>query len=93
MSDVDRFDPRPLADLPCNVFVARVTDYLEGALDAEQVAIVEAHLEGCEGCTTVLEQWRTVIAMVGRLAERQVDEIDPQVRIALLDAFRRMTPS
>jgi anti-sigma factor RsiW len=79
-----------LPDLPCQEFVALVTDYLDGALDRGQVAVVDAHLASCDGCTTVLAQWRMVVELVGHLRERDVDEADPLVRTALMDAFRRI---
>ncbi len=82
-----------LPDLPCQEFVALVTDYLEGALEPGQVVIVEAHLVSCDGCTSVLAQWREVIALVGRLRPRDLDDVDPAVRAALLDTFHRLHPT
>jgi anti-sigma factor RsiW len=80
-------------DLPCNVFVELVTDYLDGALLVHQQALVEAHLAICAGCNTVLDQWRTVIALTGRLAEDDVDRVDPAVRRSLVDTFSRLHPA
>ena len=40
-----------------------VTDYLEGAMPAEDVARFEAHLAACPGCETYLEQVRTTVAV------------------------------
>jgi anti-sigma factor RsiW len=80
-------------DLPCQEFVALVTDYLEGALDSRQVVIVEAHLASCDGCTSVLAQWREIITLVGRLRPSDVDHADPVARAALLATFRRLRPT
>ena len=80
-------------DLPCNVFVELVTDYLDDALSLDQRALVEAHLAICVGCATVLDQWRTVIALTGRLADDELDRVDPVVRRSLLDAFSRLHPT
>jgi len=80
-------------DLPCNLFVELVTDYLDDALPADQRALVEEHLAICAGCATVLDQWRTVIALTGRLAEEEVDRVDPDVRRELVDAFQRLHPA
>jgi len=80
-------------DLPCNVFVELVTDYLDDALPVDQRALVDEHLAICSGCATVLDQWRTVIALTGRLAEDEVDHVDPDVRRGLVDAFRRLHPA
>lgn len=80
-------------DLPCSLFVELVTDYLDGALTVEQRALVDAHLAICTGCATVLDQWRTVIALAGRLAEDDIDRVDPVARRALVDAFSRLRPA
>jgi anti-sigma factor RsiW len=87
------FDGADMPDLPCREFVALVTDYLEDALEPGQVVIVEAHLVSCTGCTSVLAQWREVIALTGRLRPRDVVDVDPTVRTALLDTFRRLHPA
>ena len=89
MSDADL----SLPDLPCQEFVALVTDYLDGALPARQQDVVTAHLAACDGCTTVLVQWREVIALAGQLRTRDVDDLDPAVREQLFAAFRGITGS
>jgi anti-sigma factor RsiW len=81
-------DRPELPDLPCNQFVELVTDYLDGTLDAELVARIDAHLEVCPGCRSVLAQWREIIRLSGRLAETDVDETAPDVRADLMAAFR-----
>ena len=78
-------------DLPCQEFVSLVTDYLDGALGVRQTEVVDAHLSSCDGCTTVLAQWREVIALVGHLRTRDVDQIDPGVRAELFETFRRLS--
>lgn len=72
-------------DLACRELVERVTDYLEQRLSAEDRARFELHLTGCEGCRTYLQQMRQVLATAGQLTETSVA---PEVRDALLDAFR-----
>src|SRR5690242_7833405 len=69
-----RRNPDPMSDgeLPhvtCKEFVELVTAYLDGALPVDLVASIDAHLEVCPGCVTVIEQWRTVIALAGELQE------------------------
>lgn len=76
-------------DQPCNEFVEIVTDYLEDALPRDERARVDAHLEFCDGCTTVLAQWREVIRLTGRIADDQVDEVEPSTREHLMSSFRR----
>jgi anti-sigma factor RsiW len=81
-------DRSDLPDLPCDQFVELVTDYLDGTLDAELRARIDAHLEICSGCRSVLAQWREVIHLTGRLAVADVDEAAPDVRDNLMSAFR-----
>jgi anti-sigma factor RsiW len=78
------------ADLPCDRFVELVTEYLEGALTADERSRVDAHVAICAGCQVVLEQWREVVRLTGRLAESDVDEIDPDARAALMTTFREL---
>jgi anti-sigma factor RsiW len=90
MSDFPTPESRDLPDLPCNVFVELVTDYLEDALEPHQRAWVDAHLASCGGCETVLAQWRETIALTGRLREAEVDRVDPETRHVLLETFRQV---
>jgi anti-sigma factor RsiW len=71
--------------LSCQELVELVTDYLEGALSAEQRARFDAHLEPCRGCTAYVEQMRTTIELVGRLTPEYVS---PEAEAALLGVFR-----
>ncbi|HMC79853.1 MAG TPA: hypothetical protein VKO35_04815, partial [Acidimicrobiia bacterium] len=45
----------------------------------------EQHLAGCGGCTAYLEQFRTTVAVVGRL---DIDDVPAPVMGELLSAFR-----
>jgi len=74
-----------MAELACEDVVELVTDYLEGALSPEEVALFEDHISDCEGCERYLEQMRTTIAAVGRLGEA---DVPPAMRERLLAAFR-----
>ena len=49
-------------ELACKQLVELVADYLEGALSPELKARFEAHLAGCDGCTTYLSQTQQIIA-------------------------------
>ena len=72
-------------DMSCKELVEAITNYLEGAMGAEDRARFEAHLEICPFCVTYLEQMRQTIATVGVLDE---DSIAPETRRDLLVAFR-----
>ena len=62
-----------------------MTDYLEGALDPEMTAEVEAHLELCDGCDTYVEQMRTTVRALGRLP---VESLSEDAQAELVRAFR-----
>ena len=80
--------PSPEDDLPCAVFVEMVTDYLEDAMPPELRARVDEHLTICTGCTTVLDQIRTVVDITGRLIETDIETLSPEGRAQLMEAFR-----
>ena len=71
-------------ELSCQELVELVTDYLEGALSAEDRARFEAHLATCRGCTGYVEQMRLTIRLVHRLSE---DTLAPDARDELLRTF------
>jgi anti-sigma factor RsiW len=71
--------------MTCKEVVEIVSDYLEDALSARDRARFEAHLAGCAGCTTYVEQMREIIRLTGRLTEEQVPA---EHRERLRQAFR-----
>jgi anti-sigma factor RsiW len=75
-------------DIACKDFVELVTAYLDDALPEEVRAQVDAHLARCDGCSNVLDQWRTVIDLAGRLTDVDVDTADPLTRDRLMSTFR-----
>ncbi len=72
-------------DLTCRELVELVTEYLEAAMAARDLAIFEAHLSACPGCMAYLEQMRQTIKLVGKLTE---ESIAPQTRDELISVFR-----
>ena len=71
--------------LTCREFVEVLTQYLEGALEPEQRADIERHIVICRGCSNYVEQMRSTIDLLGRLADEEPG--DPQAE-ALLGLFR-----
>ena len=71
--------------ISCREVVEIVTDYLDGALEPEDVERMEAHLESCPPCVLYVEQIRTT----RRLAAEAEAELEQRPdREALLAAFR-----
>jgi anti-sigma factor RsiW len=79
------FRRRPPGGLACAQLVELVTDYLEGALSAEDRRRFEEHVSGCDGCAMYVEQLRQTLDMLGRITP---DDLSPQAQSDLLDAFR-----
>ena len=73
------------AELTCAELVELVTDYLEGALPADELERFEEHLVYCSPCVTHMEQMRETIDATGRLRE---DDLEPALADELLAAFR-----
>lgn len=73
-------------DVACRELVELVTEYLEGALPAEEVAAIEAHLDECPGCRAYLDQMRATIAVLGTVT---VQTLPDRIVDDLLLAFRR----
>ena len=76
--------------LSCQELVELVTDYLEGALPAEERARFEEHLAPCAGCTRYVEQMRTTLRIAGELTPAS---LTPEAEEALLAAFRNWRES
>jgi anti-sigma factor RsiW len=72
--------------LTCQELVELVTDYLEGVLTPEDKERFEAHMAGCEGCATYLQQMRETIQTVGHL---DVNSLSPEAQDNLLRLFRK----
>ena len=73
--------------LTCQQVVELVTEYLDGVMEPARRARFEAHLAGCDGCTAYLAQFRTTLAVVGRIGLAASD-VPPPVMSELLSAFR-----
>jgi len=71
--------------LTCSEIVELVTDYLERSLSPAEAALVEQHLNFCEGCVWYVDQIRMTIETVGRI---EPEDVPPEVRSQLLTAFR-----
>jgi predicted anti-sigma-YlaC factor YlaD len=73
------------ASITCREVVELLNDFLEGELPEPQRVRVDEHLRGCNGCTTILEEFRETIRLTGMLTVEHVNEAQ---RATLLEAFR-----
>ena len=71
--------------LTCKELVEIVTAYVDGALPPIDRVRFEAHLEGCSGCRSYVQQMMTTIRLTGTLAE---DMLPAETQAALLRLFR-----
>jgi predicted anti-sigma-YlaC factor YlaD len=76
--------------ITCQEVVEVVSDYLEGALEPNELELLEQHVNFCEGCEWYVDQLRRTIATVGQMRE---EELPPESRERLLAAFREWSPS
>jgi anti-sigma factor RsiW len=76
---------RAAEHISCQEVVELVTDYLEGALPADEAAVFEQHLNFCDGCVWYVDQLRTTIETLGRVEE---EDVPPETRDRLMTAFR-----
>jgi anti-sigma factor RsiW len=72
-------------DLACIEAVEIMTDYLEGALPADDARRLEHHVDTCPGCIEYLEQLGAVAGSLGALTD---DSLPGAMRERLLATFR-----
>ena len=78
-----------MTDLRCDRVVEMVTDFLEGALDPADEQDLLEHLNGCDGCSDYVEQYRQTVRTLGDLPAEAPTTLTPETRAALLEVFRR----
>jgi predicted anti-sigma-YlaC factor YlaD len=88
MAEHDDSDPAAPFHLRCAEAVEIVTDYLDDALSARDLAVFEAHLADCEGCTIFVDQIAMTIRLTSESGRSDVD-VMPANFDQLLDQLRR----
>jgi RNA polymerase sigma-70 factor (ECF subfamily) len=71
----------------CREIFARLSEFLDGELDAAMCGAVEGHLDDCPPCRAFLESLRRTVAILEALPGRPVPA---DVRRQVLDALRQM---
>lgn len=76
-------------DIACIELVELVTEYLEGALPADDVARFERHLAACDECATYVQQFRELIRAAGRLEPEAVSQEALERLLGVYREFRQ----
>jgi anti-sigma factor RsiW len=71
--------------ISCQEVVELVTDYLEGAMAADDVALFEQHLNFCDGCIWYVDQLRATVSATASIRE---EDLPSETREQLISAFR-----
>ena len=79
--------------LTCKEFVEVLTDYLEDVLDPAERADVERHIVICRGCSNYIEQMRSTIDLLGRIAEEDPGEVHGDRLLALFREWQAGRPA
>ncbi|HJR63241.1 MAG TPA: zf-HC2 domain-containing protein [Gemmatimonadaceae bacterium] len=80
--------PAPVVFPPdCEAVVRALWDYLDGALDEPDMAVIDAHLADCEYCRAHAAFERELIGQI-RALRREHDDA-AELRSRVLDALRR----
>lgn len=64
-------------DIRCADAIELVTEYLDDALDSNDLAAFESHLAICEGCTIFVDQIRMTIELTGAVGDQRVELMPP----------------
>ena len=72
-------------EIVCHQFVELVTEYLDEALPAEDVELVEEHLVMCDWCRDYLDQVEATTEVVAQAAPSAPPE---ELMRTVMDAFR-----
>lgn len=79
---------REVAGIRCSEVLEHLSEYLDGELDAEAVARIEAHLSGCDWCERFGKQFSTTVGELRRhLSEPAA--LDPEVAARLRERLDR----
>ena len=66
----DRMGGAILADHDCHELLITLSDYVDGDLDPQICAQIEAHIDGCTNCRMVVETLKGTITLYHALPEK-----------------------
>lgn len=62
-------------ELECRDLRGRLTDYLEGSLDPDELVGLAAHLDACADCRTYARQFEVMLGLMARLPIEYISEV------------------
>jgi len=80
--------PSPADEIVCREFVELVTPYLEDVLPTDERAVIDRHLDACDGCRTYLEQMRQTIRAIGHISHEPITSRTRDEVLAIFRAWR-----
>ena len=78
----------PDDEIVCREFVELVTPYLEDVLPPDERALIDRHLDACDGCRTYLEQMRQTIRAIGHISHEPITSRTRDEVLAIFRAWR-----
>lgn len=75
------------ASVDCDRLMTELTDYLDGVVEADRRVAIDEHLDDCDDCRRVLEQFRLLGTWSARLASDVVSGLDDVTRRRLVEIF------
>ena len=78
----------PADEIVCREFVELVTPYLEDVLPPDERALIDRHLDACDGCRTYLEQMRQTIRAIGHISDEPITSRTREEVLAIFRAWR-----
>jgi len=76
-------------DVHCRQLLHHICEYMDGELDAETCAELEAHLAECPDCRSLLDSLRKTVSLYRRCVP---DDLPPDVRARLHAALNLPPP-
>jgi anti-sigma factor RsiW len=82
---------RTVAGLRCSEVLARLSDYIDGELDAAEVKDVEKHLLGCPNCERFGKNFGSMVVSL-RSAPKPAHPVDSELVTRLLAQLDELSP-
>ncbi len=84
-------DPTPApcpSDTDCGTAVRQLWDYLDGTLDTERMAVIQAHIKACPQCFPHADFARAFLVAVQQVRAQATSEPSSGVRQKVLAALK-----